>query len=418
MKPVRVAVQGCCHGDLNIIYQKLKSKKIDLLLITGDFQAIRNITDLSSMAVPDKYKKLGDFHRYYTGQKLAPIPTIFIGGNHESSGYLKELKYGGWVAPNMYFLGEYGIIWYKGLKIGGLSGIYNDNSFNNNSTKDEVLPLNPSSLRSIYHIKPKNYCKLLLLKSINSHDNDRFDIVLSHDWPQYIYNHGDLPKLLHNKPFFKADIESGKLGSPVARMLFNHLNSRYWFSSHLHVLFETTVNYIDVPKRNLDEIDMDMDMEMNSNTDPDTNNSAKPQDPEANESTFFLALDKCGRNRRHLHIMDIKPSKDHKSLKDCCFYYDPRSIVINKVVETYVRQHEKDWTSLTPDQLLNITQTKVFKDLQASIDDEMSKLDTSIDYVIPSDFKIISPGGPVKPPLKFWENNQTLDYSMKYQVPL
>jgi len=32
--------------------------------------------------------------------------TIFIGGNHEASNYLQELPYGGWVAHNIYYLGE------------------------------------------------------------------------------------------------------------------------------------------------------------------------------------------------------------------------------------------------------------------------------------------------------------------------
>ena len=44
--------------------------------------------------------------RYYNGEKKAPILTIFIGGNHEASNYLQELTYGGWVAPNIYFLGK------------------------------------------------------------------------------------------------------------------------------------------------------------------------------------------------------------------------------------------------------------------------------------------------------------------------
>ena len=29
--------------------------------------------------------------RYYTGEKVAPLPTIVIGGNHEASNYLWEL---------------------------------------------------------------------------------------------------------------------------------------------------------------------------------------------------------------------------------------------------------------------------------------------------------------------------------------
>lgn len=43
--------------------------------------------------------------RYYSGEKKAPILTVFIGGNHEASNHLQELPYGGWVAPNIYYLG-------------------------------------------------------------------------------------------------------------------------------------------------------------------------------------------------------------------------------------------------------------------------------------------------------------------------
>ena len=43
------------------------------------------------MAVPEKYRKLGGFHRYYTGEVVAPVLTLVIGGNHEASNYLWEL---------------------------------------------------------------------------------------------------------------------------------------------------------------------------------------------------------------------------------------------------------------------------------------------------------------------------------------
>jgi hypothetical protein len=36
---------------------------------------------------------------------VAPILTLFVGGNHESSGFMAELPNGGWVAPNIYFMG-------------------------------------------------------------------------------------------------------------------------------------------------------------------------------------------------------------------------------------------------------------------------------------------------------------------------
>lgn len=56
--------------------------------------------------------------------------TLFIGGNHEASGFLQELPYGGWVAPNIYYMGHASVVQYAGLRIGGLSGIYKYNDFN------------------------------------------------------------------------------------------------------------------------------------------------------------------------------------------------------------------------------------------------------------------------------------------------
>lgn len=57
--------------------------------------------------------------RYYSGEKKAPVLTIFIGGNHEASNYLQELPYGGWVAPNIYYLGRAGVVNFGGIRIGG-----------------------------------------------------------------------------------------------------------------------------------------------------------------------------------------------------------------------------------------------------------------------------------------------------------
>jgi lariat debranching enzyme len=48
-----------------------------------------------------------------------------VGGNHEASNHLWELYYGGWVAPNIYYLGGTGCIRFGGLRIAGLSGIFN-----------------------------------------------------------------------------------------------------------------------------------------------------------------------------------------------------------------------------------------------------------------------------------------------------
>jgi len=52
-----------------------------------------------------------------------------VGGNHEASNYLWELYYGGWTAPNIYYLGHAGVINFGGARIAGLSGIYNSKHY-------------------------------------------------------------------------------------------------------------------------------------------------------------------------------------------------------------------------------------------------------------------------------------------------
>lgn len=66
---MRIAVVGCAHGELEIIYETIEEIRnnyeinIDLLICCGDFQATRNLTDLECMAVPDKYKNICTFYK-------------------------------------------------------------------------------------------------------------------------------------------------------------------------------------------------------------------------------------------------------------------------------------------------------------------------------------------------------------------
>lgn len=66
---MRVAVAGCCHGELDKIYETLALAErrgpgpVDLLLCCGDFQAVRNEADLRCMAVPPKYRHMQTFYR-------------------------------------------------------------------------------------------------------------------------------------------------------------------------------------------------------------------------------------------------------------------------------------------------------------------------------------------------------------------
>ena len=88
MSSLHVVVEGCCHGELDHLYhlieesKRIDRKEVDILLICGDFQSVRDELDLNCLAVPNKYKNLNTFHEYVNGTKVAPVLTIFIGGNH------------------------------------------------------------------------------------------------------------------------------------------------------------------------------------------------------------------------------------------------------------------------------------------------------------------------------------------------
>ena len=131
-RKIRIAVQGCSHGNLDAVYATLQSLEakigvVDILLMCGDFQAVRNRLDLGTLHCPQKYRRMGDFSKYYSGLAKAPLLTVFIGGNHEAVSHMWELYHGGWVAPNIYYMGHAGVIRVGDLRIGGISGIHSDN---------------------------------------------------------------------------------------------------------------------------------------------------------------------------------------------------------------------------------------------------------------------------------------------------
>ncbi|KAL0270891.1 UNVERIFIED_CONTAM: hypothetical protein PYX00_008164 [Menopon gallinae] len=275
---MKIAVVGCAHGELETIYdtvQYLETKnsiKVDLLVCCGDFQATRNLDDLGCMAVPPKYREMCTFYKYYSGEKQAPVLTLFIGGNHEASNHLQELPYGGWVAPNIYYLGYAGVVNFGGVRIGGISGIFNGKDFCKG--RFERPPYHQESLRSCYHIRNLDIFRLKQL-------SQPVQIMLSHDWPAHIYNHGNLEKLLKDKPYFKQDIDNDSLGSKPGEELLNHMKPEFWFSAHLHVKFAALVQH---------------------------------KDDAVQKTTKFLALDKCLPRRKFLQVVDVPTESEERDL--------------------------------------------------------------------------------------------------------
>lgn len=240
----QVAIQGCVHGELDKIYATIAAadtaagRRTELVILCGDVQALRNPGDLASLAVPDKYKRMGDFQRYYAGATVAPYLTVLVGGNHEGSGYLDELALGGWVAPNMYFLGHAGAVHVAGLTVAGLSGIYKDRDYD--AGRWERAPYTPASVRSAYHVRRFDVDRLALLASV-AHVAP--DVLVTHDWPASITRYGDAARLFAVKPFFRPDAQNGELGNPHTDALGEILRPRYWFAAHLHTKFPARIEW-------------------------------------------------------------------------------------------------------------------------------------------------------------------------------
>lgn len=268
---MKVAVEGCAHGELDKIYETIKGIEsqyqftVDLLIICGDFQAVRNASDMECMAVPKKYREMKDFHKYYSGEKKAPLLTIVIGGNHEASNYLAELAYGGWLCENIYYMGYAGVVNVNGIRIAGISGIYKGHDYLKGHF--EVPPYSDSTKRSAYHLRNLEIFRLKQLA-------EPVDIVISHDWPRGIYNYGNTARLLQQKKFFAAEVQSNSLGCRPTEGLLEQLKPKYWFAAHLHCKFAALVNHQD------------------------------------GTCTKFLALDKCLPRRDFLQTLDVPTSSD------------------------------------------------------------------------------------------------------------
>lgn len=184
--------------------------------------------------MPPKYRQMGDFYEYYSGARKAPYTTIFVGGNHEASNHLYELSYGGWAAPNIYYMGAANVIRFGPLRIAGLSGIWKGYDFR--KPHFERLPYNREEINSIYHVRELDVRKLLCLRS-------QVDIGLSHDWPQGVEYWGDKEWLFRTKNSFERDSVIGKLGSPAASQILDRLRPPFWFSAHLHTRFAAKIEH-------------------------------------------------------------------------------------------------------------------------------------------------------------------------------
>ena len=105
--------------------------------------------------------------------------------------------------------------------------------------------------------------------------------MISHDWPEGVYNHGNTAALLRQKRHFADEVAAGALGNPASRALLSTMQPRYWFAGHLHVKFSAIVAH-------------------GQATGP------TPTDSKVDTSTTrFLALDKCLPGHDFFQVLDV-----------------------------------------------------------------------------------------------------------------
>jgi lariat debranching enzyme len=279
---------------------------------------------------------------------------------------MRELYYGGWAAPNIYYLGAANVLRVGPIRIAGLSGIWK--GFDYRKPHYERLPFTDDAVRSFYHVRELDVRKLLQIRT-------QVDVGLSHDWPKGMEWLGDHHELFRKKRGFLDDAKSGRLGSPAAEYIIDWLRPAYWFSAHMHVKypavkeFESKTHEIETQPavqptgpaivKNDDEIDLDVDDDDPSPNPPDNPPEEKPSVPQdlrsllpasfsapkapktlphpreiANASTKFLALDKLLPNRDFLQLTEVEPltTPEPESLvRPLKLSYDPEWLAITRV---------------------------------------------------------------------------------------
>ena len=289
---LNIIITGCIHGSLDKMYKDIKeysstsNKKIDMILCTGDFECMRTEKDLTFLSCPEKYREMGDFYKYYTSKAIAPYLTIFIGGNHEASNYLEQNYYGGWVAPNIYYLGRSGLINVKGIRIGGISGIFNKfDYFRGNFEKDEDDI--KGDKKSIFHLREFDVVKM-------SHVKNKIDIFMTHDWPTNLVSDEDKADVFKKRPHFKNDILEGTLGSFPGEFLLKYLKPSFFICGHMHFYYSNKIN-----------------------------------------DTQIYAFDKCLNERHYFGLIEVKKSLITMDINDNDIYIDPEWMAITNTFNQY-----------------------------------------------------------------------------------
>jgi hypothetical protein len=225
-RSVIFAAVGDVHGQMHAMVRLLQGiekklgRAIAFVLQVGDFEPHRTEDDLATMAAPQKYRKMGDFAAFHAGAAAFPWPVWFIGGNHEPYGFLERVPGGDEVAAGCRWWGRVGALELAGVRVVGLSGIYQEETYHRG--RPPIAALGTAS--------PKAFIGFTEAEVERAAELGPADVLLLHEWPSGV---AEAPSL--------ADVAAAgrpvayrEPGNAPARMLVELLAPRLVLCGHMH----------------------------------------------------------------------------------------------------------------------------------------------------------------------------------------
>lgn len=186
--PLYIAGLGDVHGNIAKAARGIEQwnrvhprRPIARALQVGDFESIRDVSDLGSVVGPTQYRKLGDYPVFHSGTEVFPVPLHFIGGNHEAHKYLEMFPSGHQLTPNITYGGRVFVSEQFGIKTVGLSGIYRQQIFESGRPNELPVVAGPGA----QNWRPWMYFTREEWQLTRDHARGA-QILMLHDWPAHL----------------------------------------------------------------------------------------------------------------------------------------------------------------------------------------------------------------------------------------
>jgi lariat debranching enzyme len=236
--PVYFAAVGDVHDHFDrmeaslVAWTQRHNAPLSFVLQVGDLQPVRDEGDLQSVATPQKYRTLGDFHRRWQEGYVFPWPLYFIGGNHEPFAWLDQYPDGAELMTGLHYLGRAGLVTLAGLRIVGLTGIH--------SALREGVPRPP--VEEILNRNRKLYTFHNDWDVEKAMDFGCANVLLLHEWPRGAL--ADEPESKW-KEKLRGVLDIAGFGSEQGRLLIDALRPRLVLCGHMHMAHDCVIQQVD-----------------------------------------------------------------------------------------------------------------------------------------------------------------------------